>query len=199
MKHTYTIMIIFLALALTLISACKNSGDDDDDDDDNEPADDDDDANDDDDDSTPADDDDDDDTLPDDDTGDDDTEEPCDTVIVGPLEWAQCDNGEDINHYDAIAYVKLLELDDKTDWRMPTRAELQSLYDESFTQDTDCYLPAHITEPFRLSCSWLWTGEVVSIYEDLAWTVGFSHGTVTIEIRDNSSRLRVLAVRDLPD
>lgn len=196
MKRAHTIFILLLALLLTFATACKNSTDDDDDND--APADDDNGDDDDDDDTTPADDDDNN-TLPDDDTGDDDTEEPCGTVIIGPLEWTQCDNGEDINHYDAISYVKLLELDGKNDWRMPSRAELQSLYDESFTQDTDCYLPAHIVEPFRLSCSWQWTGEVVSIYEDIAWTVGFSHGTVTIEIRDNSSRLRVLAVRDLPD
>jgi hypothetical protein len=192
-KHGYLLLpLLVLTFALGgLFFAC-----DDDDDDNNTNAPDDDDNNDDNDnDTSPADDDDDDTTPPDDD--DDDSTPNCTTVVRGSLEWSTCDNGADISEYDSEAYVANLVLEGKDDWRMPTRAELQTLYDESFTQETECFLPVHIVEPFDLSCAWVWSGDIWEAYPTIGWVVGFSHGTVTIELRDLTEKVRCLAVRDV--
>lgn len=204
-KWLWAIVLLATLLAIGAIFACGDDDDDDNDADDDDADDDvaDDDTSDDDvidddavDDDVMDDDTTDDDTF-DDDTGDDDTTIECETVIIGNLEWTQCDNGYDINHYDAETYAADLDLADFDDWRLPTRQELLGLYDEDFTQDTACFLPAHIIEPFHLSCSWLWTGEVAPWYDEIAWSVGFTHGTVTIDLREGDQRHRVLAVRDL--
>jgi hypothetical protein len=73
-------------------------------------------------------------------------------------EWAQCDNGADIDHYQAAAYVENLVLEEHDDWRLPDRAELLALYDETYEYNTECYLPVHIVEPFYLTCTFVWTG-----------------------------------------
>ncbi|MDP8225366.1 MAG: DUF1566 domain-containing protein [Candidatus Lernaella stagnicola] len=195
---------LFVVLVLLLPPfAC---GDDDDDnsetgDDDTHttPIDDDNDTNsvaDDDDDDTFSDDDNDNDTT-DDDDNDDSTPVECGTVIRGDLEWTQCDNGEDINHYVAQTWAQNLHFDGKNDWRLPTKWELAALYDESRTIESGCYIPVHIAEPFYLSCSHVWVADVASWWDEMSWTVGFSKGDLTIMHREAEDRIRALAVRDL--
>ncbi|NLH48066.1 MAG: DUF1566 domain-containing protein [Myxococcales bacterium] len=196
MKWLWLALILAALLGLGVYAAA--CGDDDDNDNDDGGTEDDDSVDDDDndnDDNDSADDD----SADDDDDDDNDTPDICETIVVGHLEWAQCDNGADISQYDAITYAETLELDGKTDWRLPTRAELIPLYDEDTDDETDCYLTAHIHAPFNLSCVWVWTSEVSEAIPEIAWVVGFSQGTVVIDQRDTYEKHRALAVRDLPD
>jgi hypothetical protein len=189
--------LLLLAAIFALVLAC--SSDDDDDNDTESPDDDgevDDDDDNDDNDESPADDD----TADDDTTDDDDDATPpeCHTVIRGSLEWAQCDNGADIDHPGALSWAATLEIDGKTGWRLPKRAELQALYDAAREIDTDCFIPAHIADPFYLTCVWVWTSEYLAGFEgEVAWVVGFSQGTVTIQETVALINMRALAVRDL--
>ena len=50
------------------------------------------------------------------------------------LEWTQSDNGSDINWASAGAYCA----GKGSGWRLPSTAELQSLYDASGTVSTSC-------------------------------------------------------------
>jgi hypothetical protein len=135
-----------------------------------------------------------------DDDADDDASPDCtQTVVRGNLEWSMCDNGADTTHDDAASWVAHLELGGKNDWRLPTIQELQALYDESREIATDCYIPAHIVDPFVLTCVWVWSsGTVIISGEQMAMAFGFSHGSTAPWGGDVSSRMRALAVRDMP-
>jgi len=45
------------------------------------------------------------------------------------LTWARSDNGKDVNREQAIEYCQRLDLAGHKDWRLPTIAEVQTLYD----------------------------------------------------------------------
>ena len=162
-------------------------------DDDQSPAADDDNDDDDDNDASPTDDDDD--ASPTDD--DDDASPTCETVTRGSLEWSQCDNGADIDQPDAVAWAANLNLGGHTDWRLPTRAELQPLFDPTQSLVTACYLTVHIAQPFFLTCKWVWTSEVWQQEQDIAWIFDFGSGTSTIYDKNTSDNKRALAVRDI--
>ena len=53
------------------------------------------------------------------------------TDTVNGLMWVSKDNGIPISWPDAVAYCKNLQTAGFTDWRMPTLAELKSLYNPS--------------------------------------------------------------------
>lgn len=161
--------------------------------DDQSPAVDDDNDDDDDNDALPTDDDDD--ASPTDD--DDDVSPTCETVTRGSLEWSQCDNGSDIDQPDAVAWAANLNLGGHTDWRLPTRAELQPLFDPTQSLVTACYLTVHIAPPFFLTCKWVWTSEVWQQEQDIAWIFDFESGTSTIYDKNTSDSKRALAVRDM--
>jgi hypothetical protein len=185
--------LLLLIPLIVLAISCSSSGGDDDDTDDDASTDDDQ-ADDD------ADDDAADDDTVDDDEADDDTAEPdcTQTVVRGNLEWSMCDNGADINHPDAETYVAQLDLGGHTDWRLPTVAELKALYNESREIDTDCYIPAHIDDPFVLTCVWVWSSQKTDAFgEEIAMAFGFSHGSKSPWGGDVSANIRALAVRDV--
>ncbi len=76
-----------------------------------------------------------------------------------------------------------------SDWRMPTRKELQGLvsYDRyNSALDTD-YFPNIVT-------SFVWSGTPTSINSDSAWSVNFSNGESLFNYRDYGFRVRL--VRD---
>jgi hypothetical protein len=54
---------------------------------------------------------------------------PDETVTFNGLQWALQTNGSDIRWPDAIDYCANLALAGHNDWRLPTMAELESLYD----------------------------------------------------------------------
>jgi len=186
--------LLLLIPLIVLAISCSSSGGNDDDADDDASTDDDTTADDD------ADDDAADDDAVDDDTADDDTAEPdcTQTVVRGNLEWSLCDNGADITHGEAESYIAQLELNGKTDWRLPDMTELKALYDESREIDTDCFIPAHVVDPFALTCVWVWSSKTVVISgEELAFVFGYSHGSSAMWGADDARYARALAVRDV--
>ena len=60
------------------------------------------------------------------------------------LMWATKDNGDSINWRDACSYCENYNLGGYSDWRMPTLAELASLYDPEVTNKQGYHLTNHI-------------------------------------------------------
>jgi hypothetical protein len=75
------------------------------------------------------------------------------TVTLDRLEWALETNGSDIPWPEAIEYCRELELNDQSDWRLPTMAELETLYDPNSGDD------GGIRSPIRIDTCCLWSGE----------------------------------------
>jgi len=74
------------------------------------------------------------------------------------LEWAQKDNGSDIDWKKAMRYCNGLKLDGR-DWRLPTQEELLAIYKDDLTEggarcgSYDC----RVSPRFNLSSWWFWT------------------------------------------
>ena len=75
------------------------------------------------------------------------------TVTFGELQWALETNGSDIRWPDAIEYCESLELAGRSDWRLPSMSELESLYDPESGDGSG------IGEPIRIDTCCLWSGE----------------------------------------
>jgi len=103
------------------------------------------------------------------------------------LQWAPA-NGQVMNHYQAEEYARNLSLGGGG-WRLPTRAELKSLYEES--------APGHVYPVFNVTDMWVWTSDVDAANSSLAWDFYFRSGDEGRGDRDvsGSRRDRVLAVR----
>ncbi len=110
------------------------------------------------------------------------------------LQWAQCDNGSDIDWPGAKEYAENLTLGGYSDWRLPTRDELADLYDESNPAQTlTCGSLAHVPAGFDFSCSSHWASETRGLE---AAFVYFGSGVRGIfRPRGFSSNDRVLPVR----
>lgn len=79
----------------------------------------------------------------------------------------------EMNFADREAACKALRFADKSNWRQPTRDELESLRD--FTKFNPCV----DTDIFPdIKPSWYGTGEEVQGYSDYAWCVDFGIGSV---------------------
>ncbi len=105
------------------------------------------------------------------------------------LMWVAKDNGVPINWPDAFEYCKNLRVGGYTDWRMPTLAELASLYNPSEKNQNGYHTIKLITTTAQ-SC---WSAE----------TRGFKAGRFNFEYgkeywlrRTYSGPTRVLAVRN---
>lgn len=85
------------------------------------------------------------------------------------------------NWYEADHWVESLG----GSWRMPTRAELQALYDAGINYGD--------SGPFELSGYCVWSGEVIDT--SFAWTFDFTRGSEFQDGRDYSSSRRAFAVR----
>jgi hypothetical protein len=75
------------------------------------------------------------------------------------LMWAANDNGSDINWENAKVYCENYRGGGYTDWRMPTRDELEGLYNKDKTYKSDCGYDVHLTELIRLTCVAPWAFE----------------------------------------
>jgi hypothetical protein len=71
------------------------------------------------------------------------------------LMWAAKDNGSNIDPADAISYCQNYRAGGYTDWRMPTREELATLYDDSITGQNGF----HLTKLITLTWCCVWTSE----------------------------------------
>jgi tetratricopeptide (TPR) repeat protein len=106
------------------------------------------------------------------------------------LEWAPS-NGQVLNHYQAEGYARDLSLAGGG-WRLPTRAELKSLYDKS--------KPGNVDPVFGVGDKWVWTSELYNEVPSMPGACGFYFydGTERAGDRANSKRpdnRRALAVR----
>lgn len=74
---------------------------------------------------------------------------PNATVAVDGRQWATASNGTSVRWGEANAFCRALELDGHDDWRLPTLAELEALYDPD--------QPDGIRAPIRLDDCCLWS------------------------------------------
>ena len=77
------------------------------------------------------------------------------------LMWAKTSSPGDITWHDAEVYCKNPAMDGLylkyEDWRMPTIAELQTLYNKDAKgYKTDCGLKARVDPIFEIGCAWIW-------------------------------------------
>lgn len=75
------------------------------------------------------------------------------TIVIDDLEWALTTNGENLKWPEAVEYCENLELAGHDDWRLPTLAELEGLY------DPDAASGQSIRSPFSIADCCLWSGE----------------------------------------
>ncbi|MGA8180443.1 MAG: DUF1566 domain-containing protein [Desulfobacterales bacterium] len=115
--------------------------------------------------------------------------------------WGKTDNQGNINWKQANLWVKYTfpdTLEKKYDnWRLPTRAELQSLYvqDKKYKgYETDCGQKVKIVSVIKLSCGWIWTSETSAIQ---AYIFNFHRGYSYSDRMAHNRDYRVLPVRDL--
>jgi hypothetical protein len=80
------------------------------------------------------------------------------------LMWAAKDNGVNINWSDARKYCDSYKGGDYDNWRMPTKDELEELYDSSITNTSpptgECSGGYHLTNLIHLTCCCVWAAEV---------------------------------------
>jgi len=115
--------------------------------------------------------------------------------------WAQTDNQGDIDWNQANLWVKYTfpyaikaQYDD---WRLPTVAELQSLYvhdkkNKGF--ETDCGQWVKIVPDIKLSCGWVWSSKTSAIQ---AYLFNFKRGYHYSARMVHNKAYRALPVRDL--
>lgn len=106
------------------------------------------------------------------------------------LEW-QCESPGKMSWLDALAYSRELELDGKTDWRLPTVSELETLLDRSVLYYE---LRPIVREeiPFRDNLSY-WSSTTFQDGTKNAWIVMFDGGYVLSY--DKTSAYHVRCVR----
>ena len=117
------------------------------------------------------------------------------------LMWAATDNQGDINWHEAEKWVRFtfpMTLGKiHENWRMPTLAELESLYvrDVSYKgYETACGQRVKITPQIRLTCGWVWASEKKSI---TARVYNFSRGYHYTDRMVHKRAYRVLPVRTI--
>ncbi|GAB3755027.1 Lcl C-terminal domain-containing protein [Lysobacter olei] len=115
------------------------------------------------------------------------------TDTVNRLMWSKLTNtSKNVNHAMAEATCADLSLAGHTDWRLPTRAELLTLVD-----DTRCS-PAIDTDAFPdTKNDWYWTSTLRASASSYAWFVYFDFGGANADPRGYSYAF-VRAVRSLP-
>lgn len=103
------------------------------------------------------------------------------------LEW-QCESPGEMSWLDALAYSRELELDGKTDWRLPTVSELETLLDRSVLHYE---LRPIVREevPFRDSLSY-WSSTTFRDGTKNAWIVMFDGGYVLSYDKKNAYHVR---------
>ena len=100
-------------------------------------------------------------------------------------------SSERMNFADAEAACKACTLEGHTDWRLPTREELQSLVDYTRLN------PAIDTEVFPdTPANYFWSSSPAASAPDYAWVVNFACGHVLLGYRASNAFVR--AVRSVP-
>jgi hypothetical protein len=116
------------------------------------------------------------------------------------LMWSSSDNQGDINWRQSQQWVKFTfpyTLDVSYDnWRLPTLAELQSLYVEESGNESDCGQVVHVDSAIKLSCGWIWSSETSAIQ---AWVFNFQRGIYYSDRMVHKRAYRALPVRNLKE
>ena len=123
------------------------------------------------------------------------------TDIRAGLMWAQTDNQKDIFWRQAVEWIRdsfAAGLDQKYEnWRLPTVAELQSLYLEDPTYHgypAACGYTVKMIPQISLSCILVWSSDTA-----LGLPLAFNYylgNAFTVDLNDNAG-CRVLAVRNI--
>ncbi len=106
------------------------------------------------------------------------------------LMWATKDNGSNINWSDAKSYCENYRGGGYTDWRMPTKFELKSLYDDSIFGNNGY----HLTKLINLTGAFVWSSETTGTNP---FVTSFQYGLAYEEPSSNTRRNRALPVRSL--
>jgi len=117
------------------------------------------------------------------------------TVIdtANRLQWSKATLTPNISQHDALKLCEGLSLAGYGDWRLPTRAELLTLVDDTRHE------PAINVDAFPdTKNDWYWTSTVCAWSSSRAWFVGFGSGGCYGDYRDVSSGGLVRAVRSVP-
>ena len=83
------------------------------------------------------------------------------------LIWSVKDNGSDTNWVQANNYCENLALGGNTDWRLPTRAELETIYDKGLSKEFKA------KNPIELNGEKMWAESTDSAN---AWVFSFLNG-----------------------
>jgi hypothetical protein len=105
------------------------------------------------------------------------------------LMWAAKDNGSPINWQNSFQYCQDYSGGSHSDWRMPTLAELESLY-EPGTKNKRGY---HVSNPIETSTQSLWASETRGFE---AARFNFVYGQVYWLRQSYSGPTRILPVRN---
>ncbi len=123
------------------------------------------------------------------------------TDLQSNLMWAQTDNQGDVDWKQAERWVRFTFPDTiqarYDGWRLPTLAELQTLYVKDAQYDgyeTDCGQVVRITPAIRLTCGWVWAADTQAI---TAAVFNFHRGVHYTERKAHYRSHRALAVRPL--
>jgi hypothetical protein len=118
------------------------------------------------------------------------------------LEWATHDNSTDVTWAQATAYATAYRGSGKSDWRLPTEAELEALSESAgpaHKEKTDCTKGKNqlmVTELIHISCGLAWSSD--EIEPDRAVAFGFTSGTSRVAKQTEKKNSRALVVRKEP-
>jgi hypothetical protein len=112
------------------------------------------------------------------------------TQVATGLEWAQSDNGSDIDWHNAGRFCS----DKGAGWRLASVMELRSLHDKSGEVSTSCGVgyACGISPLFRLTGPWVWSDEANN--SPTAWAVILTRGTPTAFAMSDATKKRALCV-----
>ncbi len=108
------------------------------------------------------------------------------------LTWAAKDNRETVSWDRAVQFAKEFRGGDFSDWRLPTEAELKTLFAEG-SSSTVLGEAVHCSARVRLSSYLYWTGESQG---DRAKVFDFRKGKASFQKKKDYTRLRALVVRN---
>jgi hypothetical protein len=118
------------------------------------------------------------------------------------LMWASADNQGDVDWKQAERWIRFTFPDTiqapYDDWRMPTLAELQTLYVSDSAYDgyeTACGQMVRIPPVIRLTCGWVWSADTQAI---TAAVFNFHRGVHYTDRMAHYRGHRALAVRSIP-